>query len=86
MDYSILYQIKIEIEDGIILLCYSNGPEDYEQEILDFMYEQHKDSQPDKSKYSIRNLSKQHDSIAEIVDPVHMRLAIKAIEYSENYQ
>ena len=86
MDYSTLYQVKIEIEDGIILLCYSNGPADYEKEILDYMYEQHRDSQPDKDKYSIRNLSQQHESIAEIVNPVHMRLAIKAIDYSEDYQ
>lgn len=86
MENDNLYQVKIEFEDGIILMCYTNGPEDHELELLELMYKQYHKEQPDISKYIITDLTKQNNMRASTYNFTHCRLALKALAYAEEYQ
>lgn len=82
-----VYQVTINCDDNINIVIYTNGPKDCENELLDFMHQQYCDAQPDITKYKILNLSKDFDEIQKKpLRAVHVHLAIKAIEYAEDYQ
>jgi hypothetical protein len=82
-----VYQVTIFCDDNINIVIYTNGPKDCENELLDFMHQQYCDAQPDITKYKILNLSKDFDEIQKKpLRAVHVHLAIKAIEYAEDYQ
>lgn len=77
------YQVKIQGEDGIGLIVYHRAPIDSEEEILDYMWQVYSDFQPDKSFYSVINLSTDicYSIPKEIKNRMHFHLAVRAIEY-----
>jgi hypothetical protein len=86
MEDDFVYQIKIKCDDGIILVIYTNGRMNDEDIILDFMWQQYYDVQPNKSKYTVSNLSKEFDKLIELPKNVfQVHLAVRALEYSEDY-
>lgn len=84
-----IYQIKITGEDGITLLVYHIAPLNREDIILDFMWQEYFEFQPDKSLYKIINLSNDNNAYhiprKLFTNPTHFHLAVKAIEYVEEY-
>lgn len=86
MEDDFVYQIKIKCDDGIVLVIYTNGRMNDEDIILDFMWQQYYDVQPNKSKYTVSNLSKEFDKLIELPKNVfQVHLAVRALEYSEDY-
>ena len=82
-----VYQITIICNDDIKIVVYANGPKNCEDSLLDFLHQKYYDAQPDITKYKILNLSKDFDEIQKKpLRAVHVHLAIKAIEYAEDYQ
>jgi hypothetical protein len=86
MEQDNLYQVKVEFEDGIVLLYYTNGPKNFELDVLEMIYEKYYESQPDITKYIITNLTEQNNLTTSITNPLHLRLALKALAYVEEYQ
>jgi len=86
MKEDFVYQVKIKCDDGIVLLIYTNGRKDEEEIILDFMYQEYYDLQPDKSKYKVLNLSKDYEDIVNTPHRIiQLHLAHRILEYSGNY-
>ena len=86
MEENNLYQVKVEFDDGMLLVFYTNGPEDFELDVLEMVYERHYESQPDITKYIVTNLTKNNNIKALTDNFTHARLALKAIAYAEEYQ
>ena len=86
MEENNLYQVKVEFDDGIILMFYTNGPEDFEIDVLETVYERYYESQPDITKYVVTNLTKNNNIKALAENFTHARLALQAIAYAEEYQ
>jgi inhibitor of KinA sporulation pathway (predicted exonuclease) len=80
-----VYQTTVELEDNVILVVITDGPVDSEDIIQDYVYQRHYDAQPDKSKYRTVNLSKDFERVYELANPVHMKLTMKAIDYTACY-
>lgn len=79
-----IYQIVVPGEDGITLNIYIESPENSEQELIDFIWQKYYDFQPDKSKYSAINLTKEPEKGNR--NATHWHLAYRAKEYAERYQ
>lgn len=86
MEDDFVYQIKIKCDDGIVLIIYTNGRRDEEDIILDYIYQEYYDIQPNKSFYKVSNLSKDYDKLLELPHKVlQLHLAINAKDYSVVY-
>jgi hypothetical protein len=86
MEEDNLYQVKVEFDDGILLVFYTNGPENFELDVLETVYERYYESQPDITKYIVTNLTKSNNIKALTDNFTHARLALKAFAYAEEYQ
>jgi hypothetical protein len=82
------YQIKILGEDEITLVLYHRAPINCEEMLLDYVWQIYSDFQSDKSQYYILNLSlKETLSLIpeNITNPMHFHLAMRLIEYVDQY-
>ena len=86
MEQDNLYQVKVEFDDGMLLVFYTNGPDNFELDVLEMVYERHYESQPDITKYIVTNLTKVNNIKALTDNFTHARLALKALAYAEEYQ
>jgi hypothetical protein len=84
MEEDFIYQIKIQCEDGIELVIYTNGRKNEEIIILDFMYQKYWEFQPDISKYKVTSLSEEPNVKAPL-NVVQFHLACRAFEYADSY-
>jgi hypothetical protein len=80
-----IYQITIKCEDDMVLLIFTEGPENNETEILQDVYNKHFEEQPDISKYRVLNLTKSYSKSIETFNPMLLTLAFRAMSYSEEY-
>lgn len=86
MEDDFIYQVTIKCDDGKTFIVYTNGGEDESDEILEYMWLKYYDKQPNKSSYSIINLSKDFDEL--ISSPPRLcqvHLACQALDYSTIY-
>lgn len=82
-----LYRVTVKCDDGMTLVIFTDGPENNEDIILDYTYQQHYDAQPDKSKYSVVNLTADFKELIQRVPrTLNSKLAMKAIAYTLEYQ
>lgn len=86
MEKDNLYQVKVEFDDGMILVFYTNGPKNFELDVLEMVYERYCEEQPDITKYIVNNLTKQQNIKPFLNNMVHSHLAFKALAYAEEYQ
>jgi len=87
---TIWFKVSIELEDGIVFSIYTEGREDEEDLILDYMYQKYWEQQPDISKYNIVIANRICDAVQKVIneyykDRVTSILAFRAIDYVEIY-
>jgi hypothetical protein len=82
-----VYQVMIKIEGQIIFKAFVTGPEDIEIELLDYYYQKYWEQEPDISKYSVRNLTKDFDRVLDFDKDKALQFsaAVNAMEYSDKY-
>lgn len=87
MENEFIYQLSIQLEDGMTLKVILTGPANAENEILEFYYNKYWEQAPDISKYTIINLSKDTDRTIEFntVNLLQFSLAHMALDYSKEY-
>lgn len=87
MENIALYRVTVKCEDGVTLVIFTDGPKNTEDIILDYTYQQHYDAQPDKSKYSVINLTENFEEfILKFPRTLNSKLAMKAVAYTLEYQ
>ncbi len=84
MEEDFIYQIRIQCEDGIELVIYTNGRKDEEIIILDFMYQKYWEFQPDITKYKVTSLSEEPNTNVPY-NILQFHLACRAFEYADTY-
>jgi hypothetical protein len=79
-----IYQIKIECEDDLTLVIYLDEEKGKEMELLDKFYLLYIMEQSDITKYSVRDITKEHATLTLNLDKssATVHCAIKAMEYS----
>lgn len=82
-----IYFIKILGENGVTIHVYHEGPEGMEEEIIDYLWQEYFEFQPDKNLYKIRNLTLENSdySIDIKLNKIHFHLARRAMDYVEDY-
>lgn len=87
MENEFIYQLTIKLEDGLTMKVLLTGPENAENEIIEFYYNKYWEEAPDISKYSIVNLSKdpKHKTIFNSNNFLQYSLATMALEYAREY-
>jgi hypothetical protein len=75
------------MSDGMIFKSFVTGPEDIEVELLDYYYQKYWEQEPDISKYSVRNLTKDFDKVLDfdIKKAMQFSAAVNAMDYSLKY-
>ena len=82
-----IYQIKIECDDEITLIIYTDDEPNKEIELLDKFYLIYLMEQSDITKYTVKDITKEYTPLKLNLDKSSATLhcALKALEYAEKY-
>jgi hypothetical protein len=82
-----IYQIKIECEDEFTLIIYLDEQKGKEMELLDKFYLMYIMEQSDITKYSVKDITKEHAPLTLNLDKssATVHCANKAMEYATKF-
>lgn len=82
-----VYLVLIKMSDNMTFKAFVSGPEDIEVDLLDFYYQKYSNDEPDISKYTVKNITKDFETKLsfDFKKAVQFSAAIDAKEYSEMY-
>jgi hypothetical protein len=82
-----IYQIKIECDDDLTLIIYLDEQKGKEIELLDKFYLMYIMEQSDITKYSVKDITKEHAILTLNLDKssATIHCAIKAMEYAKQF-
>ena len=82
-----IYQIKIECDDDLTLVIYLDEEKGKEMELLDKFYLLYIMEQSDITKYSVKDITKEHAFLTLNLDKSSavLHCAVKAMEYAKQF-
>jgi hypothetical protein len=82
-----IYQIKIQCDDEITLIIYTDDEPNKEMELLDKFYLIYLMEQSDITKYTVRDITKEYTPLKLNLDKSSATLhcALQGLEYAEKY-
>jgi hypothetical protein len=80
-----IYRIKIECDDDITLFVYFDGPQNCEDELLEYFYEKYYTAQPDITKYNIIDITGDPKLQKNYKSSASFHCAVEGLKYAAKF-